>query len=72
MDGVPVANHGEDEQQKRDQEQAGGFRGIDRVVTTLAGGAALTLALMNLNHNFIVRRDETPRVAWCYTTRRWS
>jgi hypothetical protein len=61
MDDAPVANHGEDEQQKRNQQQAGSFRGIDRVATALVGGAAL--ALMRVNHasNCTLRRN--PRVA---------
>jgi hypothetical protein len=55
MNNVPVANHSEDEQQKGDQQQAGSFRGINRVPLMLGG---LVLAF-SFSHKFIVRRTET-------------
>jgi cholera toxin transcriptional activator len=54
--GVPVANHGESKQQKCDQQQAGSFRGIDRVAAAL--GTGFVSALTSFNHGFIVRRNE--------------
>ena len=35
MDVVPVADQRENQQQKRDQQQAGSFRGVDRVTVML-------------------------------------
>ena len=52
MNGVPVANQCEDEQQKGNQQQAGGFRGINRVPAVLAGGIVLALGV---RHTDIVR-----------------
>jgi hypothetical protein len=54
VNGVPVADQGEDEQQKRDQQQAGGFRGINRVPLMLVAGVVLAL---RIDHNHIVRRE---------------
>ena len=56
MDDMPVANHGEDEQQEGDKQQAGSFRGINRVPLTLVAGIVLAL---RVHHDFIVRRSET-------------
>jgi len=39
---MPVANQGEDQQQKGDEEQAGGFRGINRVPAVRVAGTVLT------------------------------
>jgi hypothetical protein len=55
MNDVPVANQREGEQKKSDQQQAGGFRGINGVPVMLVG---IVLAL-GIRHGFIVRRTET-------------
>jgi cholera toxin transcriptional activator len=52
VNGVPVANQGEDEQQKGDQQQAGSFRSINRVPPVLAGRVVLALGV---RHEDIVR-----------------
>ena len=49
MNGVPVANQREDEQQKGNQQQAGSFRGINRVPAVLAGGIVLALGVRHTN-----------------------
>ena len=67
MNGVPVANYGEYKQEKRNQQQARRFRGIGRVPLVLVVGVVLG---MSVHHDLIVRRTETVRAAWCYTTRR--
>src|SRR5580704_9425296 len=41
MDGVPVASQREDEQQEGNQQQAGSFRGINRVPLLLVGRVVL-------------------------------
>ena len=56
MNGVPVPNHGEDEQQEGDQQQAGSFRGIDRVPLLLVGGIVLA---SNVRHHSIVRSAQS-------------
>ncbi len=56
MNGVPVTNQSQHEQQKSDQQQAGSFRGINRVAATLAVGIVL---LLSLYHARIVRRAQT-------------
>jgi len=38
VNGVPVANYAEDKQEKSDQQQASGFRGIGRMATMLVIG----------------------------------
>ena len=40
---VPVANHGQNQQQKRDQQQTRGFGGINRMPVELAGGVMVGL-----------------------------
>jgi hypothetical protein len=55
MDDMPVANHGEDEQQEGDKQQAGSFRGINRV-TVLVVGVVLALSV---HHEVIVRRAKS-------------
>jgi hypothetical protein len=55
VNGVPVANQSEGEQQKGDQQQARSLRGINRVPLVLVG---IVLA-SSANHDFIVRRAET-------------
>jgi hypothetical protein len=35
---MPVANYGEDKQEKRDQQKARSFRGVNRVPGMLPGG----------------------------------
>ena len=55
MNGVPVANQSEGEQEKGDQQQARGLRGINRVALVLVG---IGLA-SSVNHDFIVRRVES-------------
>jgi hypothetical protein len=60
VDGVPIANQSEREQQKCDQQQAGSFRGINRVPAVLVVGVVLVL---DVNHDCIVRRTETVRAA---------
>ena len=52
MNGVPVANHGEDQQEKRDQQQAGSF-GIGRMPGMLRGGRIMA---RGIDHTHIVRR----------------
>jgi hypothetical protein len=52
VNGVPVANHGEDEQQKGDQQQAGCFRRVNCVPLMLAVGIVLALGV---RHENIVR-----------------
>jgi len=56
VNGVPVPNQSEGEQRKGDQQQAGSFRGINRVPLTLVAGIVLAL---RVHHDFIVRRSET-------------
>lgn len=56
MNSVPVANQSEDQQQKRNQQEARGFRGIDRAPAVLAAGVVVALCM---NHDRIVRRPET-------------
>jgi DNA-binding winged helix-turn-helix (wHTH) protein len=56
MNGVPVPNHGEDEQQEGDQQQAESFRGIDRVPLLLVGGIVLA---SNVRHHSIVRSAQS-------------
>ena len=51
MNGVPVPNQSEGEQQ-----QAGSFRGINRVPLMLVAGIVLAL---RVHHDFIVRRSDT-------------
>jgi len=41
MDVVPVAQDGQDQQQKRDQQQARGLGGVDRVTLVLVGVVVL-------------------------------
>ncbi len=55
MNGVPVANHSQNQEQEGDQQQAGRLRGINGVPVRLAG---IVLA-SSVNHNFIVRPAET-------------
>ncbi len=55
MNDVPVANQREGEQQESDQQQTGGFRGINGVPVMLVG---IVLAL-SIHHDFIVRRART-------------
>ena len=43
MNGVPVTNQSQHEQQKGDQQQAGSFRGINRVAALLAVGIVLAV-----------------------------
>ncbi len=38
---MPIADQGENQQQKGDEQQAGCFRGIDRVPAVLVGGTVL-------------------------------
>ena len=57
MNGMPVSNYGDEEQKKGNQQQAGGFRGIDRVAALLVAG----IVLVSLYHVSIVRRTETRR-----------
>jgi hypothetical protein len=40
VDGMPVADQGENEQQNGDQEQSGGFRGVDMMAVMLRFGCA--------------------------------
>lgn len=55
MDGVPVANYNQDEDQEGDHEQTRGFRRIDGVAAILAGfGLTLTA-----HHADIVRQNKT-------------
>jgi hypothetical protein len=54
MDGVPITNDGENQQQKRDQQKSGGFRGVNRVAAMLVVGVILTLGIQ---HDLIVRRE---------------
>jgi len=49
---VPVANQSEDQQQKGDQQQAGSFRGINRVPLMLVSGVVLAVGV---RHESIVR-----------------
>ena len=65
---MPVPKHGEDEQQKSNQQQPGSFRGIDRVPMVFVVRVVVALSM---NHDCIVRRAE-PGAQWCYTTRRQS
>ena len=60
MNEVPVANQGEDEQQKRDQKQAGGFRGVYPVPWMLMCRVVLALSFY---HEVIVRRTKPVRDA---------
>jgi hypothetical protein len=81
MDGVPVPNQREDEQQKSDQQQAGSLRGINRVPAVLAGRIVLA---PGVRHEDIVRSAASGarldrllicigrNRSWCYTTRRRS
>jgi cholera toxin transcriptional activator len=52
MDGVPVASQREDEQQEGNQQQAGSFRGINRVPLLLVGRVVLAPSVW---HDGIVR-----------------
>jgi len=52
MDDVPVANQGKGEQQESDEQQAGGFRGINRMPLMLMGRIVLAL---DVSHANIVR-----------------
>ena len=56
MHSVPVANQSEDQQQKRNQQEARGFRGIEGAPAVLAAGVVVALSM---NHDRIVRRAET-------------
>ena len=56
MSSVPIANQSEDQQQKRNQQEARGFRGIDRAPAVLAAGVVVALSM---NHDHIVRCAET-------------
>jgi hypothetical protein len=56
MDCVPVSNDGEDQQQERDQQEAGGFRGVDCSPWCFVGAVVLALCLY---HAIIVRRVKT-------------
>jgi hypothetical protein len=58
MDGVPIANDGENQQQKRDQQKSGGLRGVNRVAAMLGVGVILALSIQ---HDLIVRRESTAR-----------
>jgi len=49
---MPIADQGEDEQQKGNQQQAGGFRGVNRMPLLVDG---IVLA-MSVSHTDIVRR----------------
>lgn len=53
MDGVPVANESENQQQESDQQQAASFLGINRVPLMLV--RSIVLALSG-DHRYIVRR----------------
>jgi hypothetical protein len=55
MNGMPIANQSEGEQQKGDQQQAGSFRGINGVPLMLVG----TVLALSVDHHLIVRRSET-------------
>jgi cholera toxin transcriptional activator len=46
---MPVANQSQDKQQKGNQQQAGSFRGINRVPAVLAGGIVLALVVRHAN-----------------------
>ena len=71
MNGVPIANHGEDQQEKGNQQKAGGFGGIRRVPVTLRSGHVLAMVVfaiivlamvvlaMIIDHQHIVRRVES-------------
>jgi hypothetical protein len=52
VNGVPVANQYEDEQESGDEQQAGGFRGVNCVPLMLVGGIVLALSV---RHEDIVR-----------------
>ena len=41
MNDVPITNQGEDQQQKGYEQQAGSFRGINRVPAVFVGGIVL-------------------------------
>jgi hypothetical protein len=56
MNEVPVANQGEDEQQKGDQKQAGGLGGVYPVPRMLMCRVVLALSFY---HEVIVRRTQT-------------
>ena len=56
MNRVPVANQSEGQQQKRNQQEARGFRGIDRAPAVPAAGAVVAWCM---KHDGIVRRAET-------------
>ena len=55
VNGVPVANEREHEQEKGNQQQTGSFRCVGDVPVMLVGIVGLVLRLHN---NFIVRRTE--------------
>jgi hypothetical protein len=54
---MPIANQYEDEQEQSDDQQAGGFRGINCVPLVLVGRIVLALSV---RHEDIVRRHATP------------
>jgi DNA-binding winged helix-turn-helix (wHTH) protein len=55
---MPVPDDREDENQKSDQQQAGGFCGITRMPLTFGRG----VFALRVNHRFIVRRAEAGRL----------
>jgi len=58
VDGVPVADQDEEEQQKSDQEQTGGFRGVDGVTAVLLVPTVGRVFLaLKVRHAFIVRPE---------------
>ena len=66
MDGVPVANQREDQQQKSDQQQPGSFRGINGVP------AVFVVLALGVRHEHIVRSASRLAAFKVYTTRRQS
>ena len=58
VNGVPVTNQGEHEQQKSDQQQAGSFRGINRVAAMLVVGIVLALSI---HHAHCTRARHKPQ-----------
>ena len=52
---MPVSHYGDEQQKKSDQQQAGGFRGIDCVAAMLVAGIVLAI----IYHVDIVRRTQT-------------
>jgi hypothetical protein len=55
---MPIANYSENEQQKRNQQQAGGFRSIGRMPLVLVAGIVFS---PQVDHKFIVRRGTVCR-----------